>query len=274
MKPELKIDKALCVHCAECVKDCVCHIIVLGPDGVPSIPNAPEEGCLECQHCLAVCPTGALSIFDLDPKESIPLKKERLPSGEQMHVLLRGRRSVRRFLDEPISAEELAPLLATVAHAPTGCNARALIFSVVEGRAAVVRLIEKINLLIDRAEKERELPGFVKMLRDQYRKNNVDDLFRGAPYILIAAPGENAVCGPEDAVIALSYFELLAQTNNIGTTWCGYLPMLLRHLPEARPLFGLAPDQYFYAMVFGRPAVRYARTTQKETAAEIRKLEF
>jgi len=45
-------------------------------------------------------------------------------------------------------------------------------------------------------------------------------------------------------------------------------------VPEVGGWFGLTPDTYFYAMIFGRPAVRYARTVQRDQAARIRRIDF
>jgi hypothetical protein len=49
--------------------------------------------------------------------------------------------------------------------------------------------------------------------------------------------------------------------------------MLLRALPELKPLIGI-PDEhpYYYAMLFGIPAFRYARTVQRDDAAVVRRV--
>jgi hypothetical protein len=105
-----------------------------------------------------------------------------------------------------------------------------------------------------------------------YRKDEGDLLFRGAPHLLIVSPGEKAGCGHEDAALALAYFELLAQSANLGTTWCGVIKFAADMIPEIRTLLGLAPDAYFYAMMFGKPAVTYARTVQRDSAARVRRI--
>jgi len=80
----------------------------------------------------------------------------------------------------------------------------------------------------------------------------------------------SAPSGQEDVVIALSYFELLAQSHQLGTTWCGLAKVLLELLPQFKQTVQLASDgRYYYPMLFGRPAVRYARTVQRSSAAKI-----
>jgi hypothetical protein len=50
--------------------------------------------------------------------------------------------------------------------------------------------------------------------------NGQDIVFRHAPHILIVSSPDYVPSPEPDAVIALSYFELLAQSVGLGTTWC------------------------------------------------------
>jgi uncharacterized protein with PhoU and TrkA domain len=43
-------------------------------------------------------------------------------------------------------------------------------------------------------------------------------------------------------------------------------------LPELKPLVNLPEDHAYYAMLFGTPAVHFARTVQRDDAAVIRRL--
>jgi hypothetical protein len=72
----------------------------------------------------------------------------------------------------------------------------------------------------------------------------------------------------------LTYFELLAQSAGLGTTWCGMLKLAADVVKGVRELFGLEPDAYFYAMMFGLPNVQYARTVQRDNAAVIRTIKM
>jgi hypothetical protein len=88
---------------------------------------------------------------------------------------------------------------------------------------------------------------------------------------LIVSAGPEAICPSEDATLALAYFELLAQSAGLGTVWWGMFKMLMLALPELKPVIGIPDDhQYYYAMLFGVPAVRYARTVQRDDAAVVR----
>jgi ferredoxin len=262
------IAKDKCIRCDACVNDCPTHIISRS-GSVPSIMPEAEEHCLRCQHCLAVCPNGAISIFGLKPEDSLPLAADVLPTREQMKTLVRGRRSVRKFRHENVPRELIDALLADLAHAPTGCNDCDLVFTVVDDRRELERLLEQIVLLIENTPSIND-PGFINFAVESYRQDKTDIFFRGAPHLLIVSPGTKAHCGQEDSVIALTYFELLAQTAGLGTTWCGMLKLAADAVQGIRELFGLEANTYFYAMMFGLPDVSYARTVQRENAAVIR----
>ena len=56
---DFKVDESLCVSCGACVKDCLHQALRMD-----TYPVMVDEGhCIRCQHCLAVCPTGAVSIM-------------------------------------------------------------------------------------------------------------------------------------------------------------------------------------------------------------------
>ena len=80
MDLQFTIDRELCTQCGACVDDCPFHIIELTPD-YPALNPARAHHCIRCQHCLAVCPTGALSILGLSPADSLPLP-ESLPAPD------------------------------------------------------------------------------------------------------------------------------------------------------------------------------------------------
>ena len=270
---DFTVDQSRCVRCDACVADCPRHIIHRADnvnDGLPAILPQQEQNCLECQHCLAVCPTGAISVFGLQPHNSIELKAGTLPPASQMHALLRARRSVRQYKDENVPLSQIDALLATLGNTPTGCNDRSLRFLVVSDccvmqglRMAVIEALEK------QMQGQAEFPAFLPAAVTAYKEHGVDELFRGAPHLLVVSAAETASCPNEDINIALAYFELLAQSSGLGTTWCGYLKFAVDAAPELRTHLSLGPQTPFYAMLFGYPNVRYARTVQRDNAAKV-----
>ena len=58
---QFQIDQKKCIRCGECVNECPVNILVIG-DSVPFIADGRNGDCIGCQHCLAVCPEGAVSV--------------------------------------------------------------------------------------------------------------------------------------------------------------------------------------------------------------------
>ena len=59
--------------------------------------------------------------------------------------------------------------------------------------------------------------------------------------------------------------------NVVGATcWCGFLKMVQQEIPELlEQTIGLRRTSPFYAMLFDRPAVHYARGVQRDSYARI-----
>jgi hypothetical protein len=113
----------------------------------------------------------------------------------------------------------------------------------------------------------------MKEAAPEYFQNKRDIIFRSAPHALIVSAGPGSLCPSEDATLALAYFELLAQSAGLGTVWWGMFKMLLMTVPELKSLIGIPEDHsYYYGMLFGIPAVRYARTVQRDDAATVRRI--
>lgn len=265
-----KVDADTCIQCGECANDCPYLIIEMGDDGYPYVKPEREAQCIRCQHCMAVCKPGALSILGLDPAKSRPLKGA-LPDAEAMETLIMGRRSTRRYKEEPLDPAVIARLLEATSHAPTGVNNRGVLMTVVEDPAVMSDLRIRTMDGIREAAQAGALPkrlefleGFVKVWDDK----GVDVLFRRAPHLLVASAPADGPSPEADCHIALSYFELLAASMGLGTLWNGLVKWAMADIvPSLKGALGI-PEEHklVYAMVFGKPAVHYYRTVQRADA--------
>ena len=257
-----------CVGCGACAADCPVGVLAMS-DGRP-VPRADKaQHCMNCQHCLAVCPVGALSLNGVSPDACASVDALSMPSAEQMRALMMMRRSVRQFAQEDLPRERIAALLETLKYVPTGCNARNLTFKVVASRSKLDELRTKmVELLI---AKKDELPEFLKGPVASVIKNpGADPFFRHAPHLLIVQGDPSVGVTPQvDCDAACAYFDLLAQGSGWGVTWCGFLHIIIDAVPEVADVFGIPRGAPFYAMMFGTPAVRYARTVCRREGARV-----
>ena len=259
------VNPETCIQCGACSDDCPTKIITMEESG-PAIAAEKEELCYRCQHCLTVCPTGALSILGLTPENSITLAGQ-LPQPEHLEALIKGRRSVRQYAKDDLAPELIKRLLETAWHAPTGVNARQVHFTVIDTR---VKLEHFRDIILDGlaelganntlpAHLERFLP-FVQAWREE--KNDI--IFRDAPHLVLASATKDAPTPMQDCLIALSYFELYAQACQVGTVWAGLAYLAVEALrPRLQTLLALPENhQIGYAMLFGKATVHYARGAQ------------
>ena len=270
-----KIDKNLCIKCGLCIEDCPVRIIDKGEQDIPYVSPARELACISCQHCLAVCPTGALSILGVKPEESVSLTQENLPTSKQVSTLMKGRRSVRKYKQVNVDRAKIDSILSTVANCPTGVNRQDLVFTVVDDIEFVNDFRAKMMDDLVKAVEVGAIPerfDYLKKLIFLWKKRQVDVVFRTAPHFLIISASNYATCPTEDVNIALSYFELMAQSAGLGTAWCGLLKMALEVLPKYKKRINLPANSYYYPMLFGMPAIRYSRTVQRNDAAVINRV--
>jgi nitroreductase len=228
-----------------------------------------EQQCIRCQHCLAVCSTGALSILGKDPDHSVPIK-DNLPSAVQMETLIKARRSIRFYKKEPVASETIAHLLEVIAHCPTGVNNRQLLFTVVEDQATMEKLRHETMEGIRRAVHDKSLPSGLEFFEGILSAwdNGRDIVFRGAPHLLVVSSPKDGPSPEADTLIALSYFELMACSMGLGTVWDGLAKWALTAiLPKMTLELGIPENHTIgYMMVFGKPAIKYHRTVQRGEA--------
>ena len=263
---DFTIDKPKCVRCGACARDCPTRVIMM--EDYPVLLD--EEKCIHCQHCLTICPTGAVSILGLDPAGSVPAPRFSPEEAGRLALLMRSRRSVRAYMDEDLPKEQLEDLLQTALCAPTGVNAQEVYFHVVAGRERIAAFSEKMYGLL---EAFFEAPqgqldhrsGFMLAALRGWQKGR-DRLLCHAPCLVVSSAGPEAATPKEDCMIAMTYLELYAAACGLGALWNGMMYWVLRDwIPELRLDLGIPSDHSIgYAMVLGRPAVRYKRGAQRQ----------
>ena len=257
------IDPDKCTRCGACVRDCIVEVLKPGADGVPALAPELEKYCLNCQHCLAVCPAGAVTCHGVGPADCPAAGP--LPESAQMLNLLRQRRSVRQYRDENVSPEVLSSLRDALAWTPTGCNAHSLVFRMVEDKSEMAffrtEMTRMLQTLIRTGILHLVYPNFKRYLGEIMAGKDV--IFRNAPHMIVAAAPKNAPCREADPWIALSYLDLYMQTLGLGSCWCGFAVHAFKWNRKLRAKLGFPRDCRVGAvLLFGKPAVTYVRPTR------------
>ncbi len=262
---QFEADPDRCIRCGACVADCPVNILVIGKER-PFVAEGREDDCIGCQHCLCICPTGAASVQGLDPDESYLLSSVAPPSFKQVHRLLAGRRSIRRYRQEDVDPALIRRLLETAYHAPSGRNERPLSFSLIDNRQVMDRFREQTMDGLSAVIAEERLPTGYRFFIDivnGWKMYQADVLFRWAPHLVVAAVRNNSASPDQDGIIALSHFEIAAQSVGIGTLWNGLAKMAFKLVPEVRQTLKIADDESIcFVMSFGMPEPDYVRASQ------------
>ena len=267
---KFSVDKELCISCEACVSDCPLLVLAM-KENTPEVVADRAPMCLKCLHCLTVCPTGAVSIGGFGPDDCLEMENM-FPEADKMEALIRGRRSVRKYQKENVEPAVLEQLLQVAWQAPTGVNARGVLFTVVDDKETMDRLRRSIMSRLAelvRADKLPEQQKFFAGFVNLWEEKGIDTLFRGAPHMIVTSAPRNCPCPEEDCMIALSYFELFAQSLGLGTVWDGLAKWAFSELmPEFKEKLGIPDDHTLgYVMAFGKPAVEYHRTVPMRPAA-------
>jgi nitroreductase len=231
---------------------------------IPQFSKDGEKRCLKCQHCLAICPTGALSIYNKSPQSSDAISN---PNPDEILNLIKSRRSVRKYKPQNLDKQRLDKLKDMLKWCPTGCNYHKLHFSFIDDIEVMDDIRNNTNTkLINLLSSKMGDIIFKKFKRyEDVLKSGEDVIFRGAPHMLVVSTPKSAPCKDVDPIIALSYFELYAQSLGIGTLWCGFALYCFKLFPDLCEYLKV-PDGYkvSYVMLFGDSDVEYKRTTQPE----------
>ena len=270
-----QIDHTRCICCGRCVNTCAGQVIVFGKDGYPHMKDFSRygwQGCWKCQHCLAVCPAGAVTIFHKNAEDSLPLPSEK--AAEEMERLVVSRRSCRRFLDKDVEKTTLDRILKAMSAVPTGGNAMEVEYTVIDDRAMVRKIRDTAYKDMEECAKggiyTHSFSSFYyeKMKESEKTIRKGDMLFCGAPHLFIAhakCSGKWAEDARADCIIADAYFELLCNAFGLGTIIMSYSAEVLNELsPAAKAMLEIPNDHYTGLIVgFGYPEIPYARGVQK-----------
>ena len=261
------IDQDKCKRDGICVKDCPAQIIVLKEKGdFPLLIADGEELCINCGHCMAVCPHGAFRLKTMNPDDCELLQKDLFPEAIRLRQLLQARRSIRSYKKDVVTRELLEELIDTARYAPTGSNKQEVYWTVFEKSSEVKHLA---SLVIDFAKLMLPLTTDKDMAKNMERKitawdSGKDLILRGAPHVIAVHSQKDLPFAEANCVIALTYLELYAYTKGLGTCWAGYLTAAANyHEPLTKAMAIPEGHKCFGVVMLGYPKYKYTRIPKR-----------
>lgn len=243
------IDSSKCVVCGKCVKDCVAHALVI-EDGRVKL----TQGCIECGHCFAVCPTGAVDMPGYDTSGCGDITSMTEIDSETLLQAMKSRRTIRQYKDIPVEQEKIDKILEAGRYAPTGANSQNVAFTILGSKQAE---LERESVKLFRAAVKAG-----STVSAALRNQDIDDnfFFKKAPLVIVVS-GHDAV----NATLASAYMELEANSLGLGVLYSGFFVICARISPKIRATLKLPRGhRAVTCMIIGYPDVEYKRIAPRK----------
>ena len=257
------VDDAKCTRCGICVKECPARIIeMVDPKALPTVIPDQAERCVTCGHCVAVCPFAAIGLKAMESEDCEVMTKELMPTAEQVEYLLKSRRSIRAYKENRVPHALLAKLIDIARYAPSGSNAQPVHWLVVEDSAEVKKLaglvIQWMSLLVRKSPRDVE-PFHFNLYVNAWERGE-DRILRGAPHLIVAHAPKDTALAQENCAIAVTYLELAAYSQGLGTCWAGYFMLAAASFPAIMNTLALpGGHRCFGALMVGYPKHEFKR---------------
>jgi nitroreductase len=234
---------------------------------------------LNCGHCQAVCPAGAVTVGALDDEMSrfvtFQADQNWLPHGKfdtaQLVKLMASRRSCRKFLDKPVERSILDDLVKIGCTAPSGTNCQLWTFTMLPTRDAVLSLgkgvrdfYAKLNnmaekswlrlvlRLIGKPELGAYYENYYERVKEgliEFDRTGLDQMFHGAPAAIVVACKAGASTPREDALLASQNILLAAHSMGLGSCLIGMAVNAMKNAPKLQNSIGIPNDERVYAVI-------------------------
>jgi nitroreductase/NAD-dependent dihydropyrimidine dehydrogenase PreA subunit len=274
------IDEKKCIDCGICQKECPAKCINKNEGFLSIIQN----NCIQCGHCGAICPAGAISYAG----EELPLINEHKITPEQAFNLIRGKRSVRQYKQEPISEETLDRIIETGTLTGTASNSRNVKAKLYSGNELIeirqkicqrlLAIIKPLNNPIGRtiarwagADKYAD-PELLNTFIDKLIKgaeSTGDPLFFHAPQVAVLTyPKSDKQFGRTNAVLAGQSMMLYAHALGIESCIIGFAEVGTKGR-KGKKILGIDKDRelgLIFTLGYGIP--KYHRLPVRRSIAE------
>jgi nitroreductase/NAD-dependent dihydropyrimidine dehydrogenase PreA subunit len=268
--PLFTVDETLCKRDGICAAECPTGVIDFRDDGTPPSPaSGTDRTCINCGHCVAVCPHGALSLATMPSEACQSIDRGLLPSPESFGHMARSRRSIRSYKPDALPHSVIEQVIDTARYAPTGTNSQMTGWCAANGREKTGPLA---GMAVDWME---HLLGSKHPLARNYALDRVvtawkqghDGILRGAPALVVAHAPKDYMGGSIDCHIAMATLELAAFSRGLGACWAGFLLMAANSWDPLRKALNIPGDcSPHAAMMLGYPKYTYHRVPLRKEA--------
>ncbi len=270
----INIDLSKCIGCGLCVKDCQCSDIKIRDNKAISLNKA----CLNCGHCIAICPQNAVIIDTYDMNEVKEYNDENfIIKPETFLNSIKFRRSIRQFNNNSIEKEKIKKIIEAGRFTPTGGNRQPISYIVIQEK--MIELTQKtIEVLYDIAcnfkedennpisSENKRYATMWKFMYRQYQRGK-DPLFFNAPAMVIVLGDTRMSVNPVvDGALAASNMEMMANTLNLGACYNGFFALAAQSDVIRDFLYIPKNKKVITSLLIGYTDNKYLRTVPRKKA--------
>jgi ferredoxin len=247
------IDKAKCIGCGKCIKDCINQYLILTEDETGKRKAGFKERgrCLECGHCNAICPQGAITggkaIFEIDGSDKV------------LNVMSM-KRSVRSYIKGVAISKDIMDKIVLAGHsAPTDRNRKsARIIFIKESLPKVYNLA--LDYLVSEVKKTGTInPLYVPTMALDSKR---DEVLWNAEYLVILVGLPSSMI---DASIASERMQIVASQYNVGSAYRGDMKNAINNCAELREMLQIkSNEEVLVSFAMGLTNLKYNIPAIKE----------
>jgi len=164
---------------------------------------------------------------------------------------IKTRRSVREYLDTPLSEETIKKIIDAGRYAPTGLNLQPWRFVVVQNKEILKNLSDYAKPILVKNLEGRKDAGAVNFLKRVQDKNF--NLFYNAPVLILVIGIKNNALTDYDCSMCAENMMLAAQSLGIGSCWIGGAAVI-QQSEELMAELKIPPNYRIVApLIFGYP---------------------
>jgi nitroreductase/NAD-dependent dihydropyrimidine dehydrogenase PreA subunit len=279
--PQINIEK--CKGCGQCVKVCTAHVFELREKKSEVMYG---ERCIACGHCWATCPDEAVIHQEVSSTTSLKPGSEPAVSADIFQLLIRERRSIRLFKDEPVSKEHLLKIIEAGRYSPTASNRQDVNYIVLSNKQKVSELRSLVESFMEKtfklmqngaialfykmkygrliADSLRSYDMLYQFVKNKEEKNAYFPLPFGSAVIITTAQSFDTLA-PFNCSVALYNCSLMAHSLGLGSCFMGFVQFGANMDKKIKHWLEIPKEEQAYgAMVVGHPDVKYRRLIERK----------
>lgn len=208
------IDSDKCKKDGLCIEECPFNFFTATESGIPTPANGYENDCMNCGHCIAICPGDAITLNGHTSADCDKIGKDTPVSRKQIEQLLQTRRSIRNFKDIPVEKKTIEDLINLSRWAPTAKNRQPVNWLAVRDRETIHKYSAHV---IDWFKQAGIFPSLVEAFL-----TGEDMVLHDAPCLLIAHASAKELSPVIDCSIAVASIETAVPSFGLGACWAGF----------------------------------------------------